>query len=447
MLLVTLISSISHSQSEPNEALSRRRPVFTPSTSVDTPVWLSSPGLAAVLTEPNEPPVNQEALFATHSFSNRGTTYNVEFYYREFYHRLRARVFVEDRELWGLFNRFYDVDPNHRYMVSVHARDEGKPEVGFNFGFLSLKESFLDTDAIYDAVETFAGKALPGTQIPWIRVYPPPGMLKKTCSVLVEHFHLLVNEKGQIGPFTLENLLIAYCQEEIKAEEREDFERIGRSLVKTHGESMGLINTVIADVNEVGRYGPRLLDPVNAAEIRPPSFHRDGDSQTDYWTCYARARYKMGPAILTRYKFGFQNGLLHSGERAVLAEDASGAYTGYPNLKNVRNQEEIILDQSNKFEDSDADSGPAAARSPRTQEQIIVRSSKNFVLGRAYSELRKTRVATLRIVLVSAGVSLIILAFVVRTYVRCRSKVSICAPGADAPVCGTQKEKTANENR
>ena len=364
-------------------------------------------------------------MFATYSFSHAGVTYNIEFYYRELYQRLRARVLVGDRELHGLFNRFYGVDPTGRYMLSVHERDKGKPEVSFNFGFLPLQESLLDTDAIYEAVEGFAGKTLPGVPIPWIRVYPPPGMLKKTCGVLMERFHLLVNEKGQIGPFTLENLLIAYCQEEIKAKEHEDFERIGRSIVNALGESMGLNYTVIADVNEVGRYGPKLLDSINAAEIKPPSLYRDSDSQTDYWNCYACGRYGMGPAILTRYRFGFKNGLLHSGERSVLGEDASGAYTGYSNLKNIRGQQEFIIN------DDGADVGFVKTRNLRSDKAV------------GTSPLLSS--AALRLMFVGAGVLLLILAFLVHTCARPSSKVSIGATGAETPVCGTEKEETTNE--
>jgi hypothetical protein len=326
-----LISSTTLGQSESTDSSLTREPTFTPSTYIDTGGWLAAPGLSSILTDPNEISGAEEAMFATYSFSHTGTTYNVELYYRELYNRLRARVLVGDRELRGLFNRFYGVDANRRTDLSVYGRNE-VPEVRFNFGGFSLGESHLDTDAIYDTLEALAGKSeLSGALID---LFKPPGMLKKTCRARLGGLYL-VNEQGQIGPLTLKNLLIAYCQEEIRAEQPEDFERIGYSLVEVHGKSLGLTNTVVSDVNDIRKYSRRLLESVDTVEIEAPAHHRDNESQIDYWTCYACARYKMGPAILVRYKFGFQDGLLCSGERALLKEDATGAYTGYPNLTSM----------------------------------------------------------------------------------------------------------------
>jgi len=341
-------------------------------------------------------------MFATYSFSHEGTTYNVEFYYRELYQRLRARVLVEDRELHGLFNKFYGLDPKRRYMVSVYGRDNSL-SLQLNIGRLSLKESAIDTQAIYDVVEKHVAKTMPRMRNPWIRVSPPTGMLKKTCTAICGGSYL-VNEEGQIGPFTLENLLIAYYREGIKAEEREDYEKIGRSLLDTHGRSMGLRYAVVSNVDEVHKYGLGLPASFDATEIKPPTTFRNDDSQIDYWTCYACARYKMGPAILTRYKIGFRNGLVRSGERTVLSENARGAYTGYPKLKNIRNREEIIIGQNSDFENGDPDG--------RSLRAIGLKPEKGFD---THSLLSLTM---LRTAFVGAGMVLLALAFMVRRRLR-----------------------------
>jgi hypothetical protein len=402
-----LISSASRGQNETNGSALPKEPTLTPSTFIDHGMWLTTPALSSVLAEPNESPITEEAMFATYSFSDARKTYNVELYYRELYNRLRARVLVGDRELHGLFNRFYSVDKKRRIDVFTVMRN-GCPRLNFNFGFLPLKESVLDTDVIYDAVEKFAAKSLPRARRPLIRVSPPPGMLKKTCRASVGASYL-VNEEGQIGPFTLKNLLIAYCQEGIRAERREDFERIGRSLVEAHGKSIGLDNSVVSEVSDVRKYGRRLLDLVAGAEIGPPASYKDGESEMDYWTCYACARYKMGPSILARYEFGFQNGLLSSGERAVLGEDASGAYTGYPNLQNLRLTDRVVLEQYREFEFPEPDSGTTRERIPGSETRVSASPSHTLAL--------------LRFTFVGAGVFLLALAYVVQRCVRMRSGI------------------------
>lgn len=417
--IIVIITSTTLGQSESTDSSLTREPTFTPSTYIDTGAWLAIPDLSSVLTDPNEISSSEEAMFATYSFSHTGTTYNVELYYRELYNRVRARVLVGDQELCGLFNRFYGVDARRRKMLSVSGRD-GILKVSLNFGWLSLIESELNTDAIYNAVETFAGKSFPQTHSLWIQVSPPPGMLKKTCIARLGALYL-VNEQGQIGPLTLKNLLNAYCQEEIRAKQPDDFERIGYSLVEVHSKSLGFINTVVSDVNDIRKYSRQLLESVNTDEIKAPAHHRDDESRIDYWTCYACARYKMGPAILVRYKFGFQDGLLCSGERALLKEDATGAYTGYPNLTSMRVEEKVILDQHSEFEEeaiSDRDrefkngntnSGSATERSLRTNKTI----DTNPLLS----------VVGLRIAFVLAGIFLLVLAYVARMYVRAGSRV------------------------
>lgn len=414
--IILLFSITSLGQGEPNEWPVTRKPVFTPSKYIDTSVWFPAPGITSFLTEPNEASVSEEALFATYSFSSARKMYNVELYYRELYHRIRAEVLVGGKVLNGLFNRFYDVDPTHIFRLSVYRGDDGNPELRFNVGRFSTTESSLNTSAIYDAVEAFVGKSSPKTRNPGIHVERPPGLLKRTCEAWALG-HYLVNEEGQVVPFTLENLLIAYCREGIKAEKPEDFERIGRSLVQAHGKVLYVGITVISDVNEIPRYSSKLLDSENAIEIRPPWFYRDSDSQTDYWICYTFERYKMGPLILACYKFGFQNGQLSSGERIILGEDRTGAYTGYPKLGSLRNQERVVVP---KNEDGTFDlrySEPNNVRLPSTTP--LSGRGRGKVDQSPFSSL-----AVLRVTFIAGAVFLLVLAYIVHKYARAGSGAS-----------------------
>jgi hypothetical protein len=414
--IILLCSITSLGQSGPNESPIDRRPMFTSSKYIDASVWFPAPGITSFLTEPNESSISEEALFATYSFSSAGTTYNVELYYRELYRRIRAEVLVGDKVLNGLFNRFYDVDPTHIFRLSVYRGDDGNPELRFNVGRFSITESSLNTSAIYDAVEVFVGRSSPQARNPRIHVERPPGFLKKTCRVWALGDYL-VNEEGQVGPFTLENLLIAYCREGIKAEKPGDFERVGRSLVQANGKALGVRITFITDANEIPGYSSKLLDLENATEIRPPWSYRDSESQTDYWACYTFERYKMGPGFITSYKFGFQNGLLSSGERIVLGEDRTGAFTGYTKLGSLRTQEKVVVPKS---EDGGFDfrySEPNGVRLP----------SATSLSGRGRGKVDQSpfsSLAVLRVTFIAGAVFLLVLAYIVHKYARANSRAA-----------------------
>jgi len=327
--IVVFISCVSLTRSEPNELPSSGRQLFEPPIFIDFGGWLPAPGvdpsLSSVLTEPNESSVSEEALFATYSFSDAGTTYNVEFYYRELYHRLRARVLIGDRELRGLFNRFYDVDPTRRSMLSVMRGNDGSPVLSFNFGGFSLKESSLNTDAIYGALEDFIAKSSPQTRYIGIHVYRPPGLLKRTCKarIFARTYppDYLVNEEGQIDQLTLENLRVAYYREGIRALNTQDFERIGWSLVVTEDPRPQQLK-VISDVNDIPEYRSHPLDSDSEGEIRAPWFYKDAESQTEYWICYT---YNQLGGIVARYKFGFQKGYLTVADKLILGRDIGRA--------------------------------------------------------------------------------------------------------------------------
>lgn len=379
-----LISSISLAQNEPDESVVTRRPIFTKNSSLDIGGWLFPPGISSVLTEPNELSIGEEAMFATYSFNHDGATYNIEFYYRELYRRLRVRVLVGDRELRGLFNRFYDIEPRSRYMLSVRGTG-GYPSLSLNFGSLPILESSLNTDAIYDALEAFVAKSSPQARNPMIRIERPPGLLTKTCTAWALEKHL-VNEEGEIVQFNLQNIIDAYNWEGIKAQRPEDYERISTSLIKTLGYGMRI--DIIKDVNEVPGYASNLLNSINKYKIRPPRFYRDNESKTDYWTCYILERYKMGPLILALYKFGFQNGLASSGERIILGQDNTGAYMGYSRSRNLGVQEQGV-------------------------------SRKNKDKPKPFFPL-----AVLRITFMVVGAFVLVLAYIVHRYVRAHSRAS-----------------------
>jgi hypothetical protein len=430
--IIVLFSITSLSQSEPNESPITRRPIFTASRYTAIGAWMPAPGITSFLTEQNEASISEEALFATYSFSHAGTTYNLEFYYRELYSRLRVRVLVGDRELKGLFSRFYTVDRTRQLMLSIHGWADGNPAVGFNFGGFLITESSLNTDAIYDAVEAFVGRSFPQTRNPWIRIERPPGLLRKTCEARVSG-HYLVNEEGQVVPFTLENLLIAYCREGIKAERPEDFDRIGRSLVKAHSKALGVGINVISDINEIPRYSSKLLDSEKATEIRPPWSYRDSDSQTEYWACYTFERYGMGPLILACYKFGFEDGLVSSGERIILGEDRTGAFTGYTKLGSLRSQEKAVVP---KNEDGTFDlrySEPNNVRLPSAT------SLNDRGRGKA-DQSPSSSLAMLRVTFIAGAVFLLVLAYIVHRYVRTGSKVATHTVKNQSPAPETEDE-------
>ena len=405
--IIMLISSVVLTQREPNESHIPEKRSFERSVFIDFCIGLRFPGvdpnLSSVLTELNKSSISEEALFATYSFSDADTTYNVELYYRELYHRLRARVLVGDRELRGLFNRFYDIDSRESMIFVLRSKD-GSLALSFNFGGFSLKESSLNTDAIYDALEDFIAKSSPQTRNPGIRVYGPTGMLKKTCEARALRDCYLINEEGQVEPFTLENLLIAYCREGIKVGKPDDFERIGRSIVKPYSEVLGVTMNIILDVNEIRKYSSNLLISENEHKVRPPWSYRDSQSQTDYWICYAFERYKMGPGMLVCYKLGFQNGLLRSGERIILGEDKTGAYTGYPRLRSLRDHKKVVIGKNNV--------------------DLISFFSTTMLM----------------IIFVGAGVFLLVLAYVVHRYFRPSSGASTHIVSREPPVSGSSEE-------
>ena len=316
MLVIVLISGMSHKLIEASES-SRRSRSYLPSF-IDHGIELPNPSLSSVLGEPNESFINEEALFATHSFSDAGTKYNMEFYYRPLGSRIRIRVLVGDRELRGLLNRFYRVDTKRRLDI-FFTRDEGNPKMSSTFGFMSFKGLSVDTDTVYDAMEEFVQEKFPKIRNPRIYVDPPLGLLKRTCKASLKGLYL-VNDVGQVDPFTLDNLRVAYKREGIKAESSSDLERIGRSLIKAKNTDPSFNPVVISDVNEIPDYSRRPLDSTNAKKITDPKSFRKG--RIDYWTCYT---YKQLWGIVSQYTFGSSEGQLLSAEQLVLGRNIGRA--------------------------------------------------------------------------------------------------------------------------
>ena len=309
ILVVTFIPCISQAQIDPNDSYKSARKYMT--YFIDYGIEFPGPGGGSALSEPNGSSDDEEALFATYSFSDTGTTYNVEFYYRPLGRRIRLRVLSGDKELHGLFNRFYNVDPTRRIDIFV-VRVDNHPLMYLGIGQLSLKGSTVNTEAIYDALESFIIKSFPQESSLQIFVYQPPGLLKKTCRASARGFYL-VNEEGQVDEFSLENLRIAYRREGIRAQNREDFERISLSLIKAEDAPTNYETVLISDVNDIPRYSSHPMDSKNEEKVRAPWSY--SENQTDYWICYT---YKRLGGIVSRYEFGFQEGELTSVTKLVL---------------------------------------------------------------------------------------------------------------------------------
>lgn len=317
MIIILLISGTSLAQSKPNESSSPTRRFNTWTPFIDYGVHIPAPGLSSYAADPNSSVNSEEALYATYSFSNEGTIYNVEFYYRALYNRVRVRVLVEDRELHGLYNRFYHIDPVRSDSVFVTRRQEGIHMNCLNSGGLFLTESSLDTDVMYDAIETYIHKNIPENLNPRIVLYPPPGLLKKTCVAGSSELYL-IDENGLVAPLTIENLQKAYFREKIVAQSSEDYERIGLSMIKTENWSFHGDIKVISDTNEIYKNWPEILESENYDDIKPPWLYRDNSTKTDYWNCYIHKRQAMLIKITpVRYRFGFQNGQIISAEKII----------------------------------------------------------------------------------------------------------------------------------
>ena len=309
ILVVIFIPCTGQAQIDPNDSYKRARKYMT--YFIDYGIEFPGPVVDSALSDPNGSSADEEALFATYSFSDTGTTYNVELYYRPLGRRIRLRVLAEDKELHGLFNRFYSIDPTRQIMIFV-VREDNNPLIHMNMGQLSLEETSLNTDIIYDALETFNTKSYPQAGRLPIFVCKPPGLLKRTCRASAGGFYL-VNEEGQVDEFSLENLRVAYNREGIKAQNREDFERIARSLIKAEDEPSNYETILISDVNDIPMYSSHPMDSKNEEKVRAPRFY--SENQTDYWICYT---YKRLGGIVSCYEFGFQKGVLTSVKKLVL---------------------------------------------------------------------------------------------------------------------------------
>lgn len=269
----------------------------------------------------------REALFATYSFNDHGTVYNIEFYCRPLYNRIRARVLVGDRELHGLFNRFYGIDPTQDRGMLINRRPDGYPLVDVTDLGLVIKESDVSTDAIFDALEAFLSRAGPPQRGPILYMYQEPtGLLRKTCWIHVwgaRGGNYLFHADGRADPFTLENLRLAYWQEGIQAQNPADYERIARSIITVedwvagHGEA-----TVLASTEGIPEYQSHPLDSAKQGQIRAPWLSKSADGPTNSWNCYTYQEYH---GIVARYAFGFREGRLASLEKTILGEDIGRA--------------------------------------------------------------------------------------------------------------------------
>ncbi len=119
---IVFFCDICIAQSDSNE---NTKETDRPRISIDRGGELPAPSVAVMLNEKGQLADTEEAMFATYSFNDANTTYNIEFYFRERYNRLRARVLVGNHEVKGLFNRFYEIDPKRTGIFSVYTTKTG----------------------------------------------------------------------------------------------------------------------------------------------------------------------------------------------------------------------------------------------------------------------------------------------------------------------------------
>jgi hypothetical protein len=393
ILVVIFIPCIGQAQIDPNDSYKRSRKYMT--YFIDYGIDVPGPAGGSSLNEPNGSSDDEEALFATYSFSDTGTTYNVELYYRPLGRRIRLRVLAGDKELHGLFNRFYSIDPTRQIMIFV-VREDNHPLIHMNMGQLSLEETSLNTDVIYDALETFNTKSYPQAGRLPIFVYKPPGLLKKTCRASMGKSYL-VNEEGQVDEFSLENLRIAYRREGITAQNQEDFERIARSLIKAEDESSNYETILISDVNDIPRYSSHPLDSENEDKISSPLSYNE--NMTDYWICYT---YRRLGGIVSRYEFGFQEGELTSVKKLVLG-NRIGAALFIPGIPFY---------------------GSRAVNRSQQNRRITDRSSRPHISEDMDGKSPLFSTSSLRTIFITTGVLLLVIAYIVKKLISHGSAIA-----------------------
>ncbi len=320
MGIIALLSATSLAAGEPNELRKER---YVPVEFVDRGGWLPAPSESS----PTGLSDREEWLFATYSFSDIGTVYDLEFYYRRLYSRLRVRVLADNRELRGLFNRFYGFDAGGRNLLMATREDDGSPVISLNSGRLVLRESAIDTDATYDALEAFLDKNDVPRNYASVYMHAPPGLLDRTCQARIMPLRAcdyLISEDGQVEQLTLESLLAAYNREGVKAMSPDDYNEIAWSMILTEHKATSRWKIIlISSVYDIPGYASGELDPGKEAEVEAPQLRSNASTPTDYWSCYT---YRPFHGVVARYTFGFRQGQLQSAERLVLGEGIGDAH-------------------------------------------------------------------------------------------------------------------------
>jgi putative glutamine amidotransferase len=250
------------------------------------------------------------------------TRYDIEFYYHRGRGRIRAVVRVGDRVLNGLFNRFYSIAPDREFSLTIRWEHDSAV-IYVNSVRMSLRESTIDTDAIYDAMEAMLGKR------PNIVVHPPHGgVLKRTFKA--QAFtrsgaqDYLVNERGDIDPFSLDSLCIAYRRERIRAQNPQQMKGIGISLIMAESNAGRFSAEIISGVDDISGYGIiSRLDSDTEQEITEPRFHKHEVKKIAYWTFHTHS---VWGGIVARYTFGFLDGWVVSAEKVVLGQGIGPDY-------------------------------------------------------------------------------------------------------------------------
>jgi len=188
---------------------------------------------------------------------------------------------------------------------------------------MSLKESTIDTDAIYEAME-----AMLGEDANFVLYTPHGGVLKRTFKARVfarsGAQDYLVNEREDIDPFSLDGLCIAYRKERIRAQNRQQMEGIGISLIMAESRAGRFCAEAISSVSDISGYDMSPLHSETAEKICEPRFHKHEMRKIYYWTCHTHS---VWGGIVASYTFGFLNGWVVSAEKVILGQGVGPDYS------------------------------------------------------------------------------------------------------------------------
>jgi len=280
-----------------------------------------------------------DTLISTHTLSpdnNSNDVYKVNLYYNGHYDCARIEVIKNNQPLTGLFNRYYGIDPivdstaslsqstneNHRIMVGIGRRRPGK-KPGYRMVFISLANSGVNSDVIYNTVEQFIGKARY-----WV-LLKHTGMLKKTCFARIFGWKVndyIVRDDGDISLLkNINSICEAYSAEGITASDVEAAKDISQSIIEvyTKHECRGMAS-IISNPNDIHGYSMNTFKSEdNEKVIRAPWLDPEADTSTYRWNFFTYNKYH---GVVRLFTVAFKNGDLVSAQERIIEENIGEAY-------------------------------------------------------------------------------------------------------------------------